>query len=102
MRLGQPRSTDDLDRAGGGAGGRVRRGGTVVAGRWTCAAGDDADFGESVLDVARYRNQQQGEPGEGAVEGGTATGAHSGELSDAAVGRGVRASPSVAKNSPQE
>lgn len=60
MRVGQPCSPDDFDGTGGGAGGRVWRRGSAASGGWTRAAGDDADFSESVFDVAGYRDQQQG------------------------------------------
>jgi prephenate dehydrogenase len=60
----QPCAADDFNGAGGGAGGGVWRRGAVAAGGRAGAAGDDADFGESVFDVAGYCDQQQEESGD--------------------------------------
>ena len=58
----------------------------LLAGRRARVAGDDADFGESVFDVAGCRDQQQEKSGRRAVEGGAAAGAYPRESGDAATG----------------
>ncbi len=83
VRVDQPSAADDFDGAGGGPGGGVWRRGAVAFGGRAGAARDDADFGESVFDVAGYRDQQQEKSGGCAVQGGAAAGAHPGESGDA-------------------
>src|ERR1022692_1925906 len=78
----QPSAADDFDVAGGGAGGGVLRGSAAASGRWAGVAGDDADFGESVFDVAGHCHQQQTESVGCAVQGGAAVGAYPGKSGD--------------------
>ena len=86
VRMDQPCSADDLDRSSGSSGRGVRGGGSPTAYWRSRSAGDDADLGESVFDVAGRRHQQPEESGGCFVEGGTAACAYPGESGDTAVG----------------
>src|SRR5277367_2012934 len=102
MRLDQSRAADDFNRLGGGAGGGVWRRGSIASGWRACIAGDDADCGQSLFDVARYRDHQPEESGRCTFEGRAEAGAHPREPDYPPVSGGVRVGARVEEECREE